>query len=197
MTKKVVYGTVTSVALVLAMLTIPGFLFSQEASAGIIADTCQHASDPVDPLEVRVEQFTNNDQFRTLVVEKEVFDCSTAGEESFVRDITIMIDKVENKFGTDLNTKIKVFKCDKLLISQGPSYPGPIPQCSLVTIGNTLSTDLDSCEENTGETFVELGSVSFPTLVNGNPSKVTKFAIVEKEILRCFSLQATTGRPNT
>jgi len=191
MTKKIVYVTITSIAFVLASLTIPVFLFPQEASAGVDpADTCSISSHPIDPLEVRVEQFTKNDNFRTLIVEKEAFDCNNTFGESFVREVTIIIDKVENKFGKDLSTTITVVNCNKTIISS--AFTPPVPECSLQPFANTISTDLGLCLEFQGKTFVEVGSTSFPTTVGGSPNLVTKFVIVEKEILLC----QTIDRPN-
>jgi len=190
MTKKIVYGTITSIAFVLTSLTIPMFLFPQEASAGVDPeDRCSISSHPIDPLEVRVEQFTKNDKFRTLIVEKEAFDCSRVS--SFVRDTTVIIDKVENKFGRDLSTTITVVNCNKTITSAAGPLPPPVPECSLQPFANTLSTDIAFCEEGTGKTFVEVGSTSFPTTIGGNPSLVTKYVIVEKEVLLCWSSQAS------
>jgi len=173
-------------ALTLAAIIVIGGIFAVtnfspvEAGQATITICGQqgHPNHPADPLEVSLTQHTKNDKFRTIIVEKEEFHCDRENETSFIREITVIIEKIENKFGKDLSTTITVIQCDKEALSDPINL---VPTCTIVPIEDTVN--FVACNEDSS--FMEMASISFPTTVGGNPTIVDKYVIVEKEILLC------------
>jgi len=146
-----------------------GSLFNiEQAEAGV---NCENAFQPFDPLELSVDR-QDFVRFITIAVEKESFDCGT-----FVRDVSVIITKIESRWGVDESTRIQVLQCDKDLNTL-------VPVCTKPSFLNTITTPAN-CLEKSGASFVEEDSFSFISDFQGKQRVFNKFVILEKEILQC------------
>jgi len=179
------FGKVSQISIVAIAVVVSGLILTplfnadQEASAGggITPPVfCTNTFLPADPIEVRVERLSP-DSFKMVAVEKELFDCVDSLQVPFVRENSVIITKLETKFGQDFFTNIDVIQCDKDLMFL-------TPVCTRPTFLPTITLPAN-CAPNQGVSFVEEASKSFPTTVGGNPVTATKFVIMEKEILLC------------
>ena len=151
------------------------FNLEQEAEAGV---TCENAFQPFDPVELIVDR-QHFQRFITMAVEKESFDCGT-----FVRDVSVIIKKIENRWGTDQSTTIQVLQCDKDLTTL-------VQVCTKPSFQSTITLPAN-CIAKQGVSFVEADSFTFIADFQGIPTVFNKFVILEKEILQCGGVEIPT-----
>jgi len=175
-------------AVAAATIILSGLLVSliiseeQEASAQSTV-TCQHVFLPSDPAELVVMK-TPSDRFRTIIVETETLDC-VDGNDSFVRDLSIVIIKEVSKNNADKGTTITVITCDTDLHA-GESDPAAqiVPSCSTATPQTNVAAT--NCVPEKGDSYIETDSEWFE-FENKDMKTVTKSKSVtlQKSILGC------------
>jgi len=140
-----------------------------------------------DPLNVHVVATASG--FRTTIIEKEVFICDDGFENTFVRQIAIIITKDQKFGGFVLNTSFQVITCDKeLLFTLGVS-------CTTTTPGTTFTPEFLECLDTTTQQYVEMDSDGFGFDIGFGPQVQVLNTIVEKEILECtFGVTAPQNR---
>jgi len=211
MTKTIQNNSITTIIVITTTIALLGlssvFITNQEALAAdhpreipdrgyvgdeVTIDCTLNRDIPADPLRVNI--MTTISGFRTVIMEKEIFDCTVDSVEFGIFPVifqdTLLIQYNESKQGKIFGKiKIDLISCDKdlELTEFGPG-------CSNFGTPPEFINELD-CSGDAGNTeaFVEMDSASFDWLQKFGKLKVTtKTVIVEKEIFDCVIFDTTT-----
>lgn len=173
-------AAVVGVLLAGAVLAIALFTRSDESKAQPQPGTCELASPPQAPEEpLEMNSVVFRDLVKTVVMEKEVFNCTGQAGQPQIKDVETFVEVVELRDGREIRVvdeRVEVAQCIKNLAN------GRIT-CSASTaeLHPPQSQPLTGCSQPEGLTQPR-DPVEMDTVVSGSLVKTIK---VEKETFQC------------
>jgi len=176
-------GIITSIVAVCG-LGFVGFITDAQGGFPYQVGKCTIQNLPIDPLEVNVAGSKN---FRTTIIEKELFNCSLL-DGSILREITTIIRFDEKRSNGNL---IGDFKFEQILCDKGVNLGAQIFLCETKPIP-VVKTPLDIVNCPRINAWIEMDSDDiFWQKTNGKFIFKDKTVIVEKTLYDCTAIDST------